>query len=251
MAETAKPVTQNEISRVAERLQRAYPYIHVRKVHEGVLSDPPLDSLIRAILSQHTTDVNRDRAFNALKSTYRDWNTIADAPLEELTDIIHFTNHAYTKAQRIQAILHELREQYPEPTLDFLRQWPTEQVIEYLRHFTGVGEKTAAIVCLFSLKRPVMAVDTHVYRVAQRLGWLREQTNPDKAHGILQRLIPCDLILPLHMGLWEHGRVTCRPKPKCAQCAVYEFCIYSEKTAPMPDVSSAITVTSGIERKAA
>ncbi|MHB9131900.1 MAG: endonuclease III domain-containing protein [Armatimonadota bacterium] len=241
--------TVDDIQCVAERLARAYPYIQERKRKEGVLTDPPLDSLVRAILSQNTTDVNRDRAFMALKQRYRSWKAVADAPVEEFAETIAVTNYAFTKAERIQHILQSLRETHGTPTLDFLKAWPTDRVLTYLKSFPGVGEKSAAIVSLFSLHRPVMAVDTHVYRVTQRLGWISEKTSADRAHQVLQQLIPPALIFPLHTGLWEHGRVTCRPVPRCAQCAIYEYCIYQAKTAPMPPVEAAIAITAG-EKKA-
>lgn len=250
MNDVAKELAPDEINRVAERLRLAYPYIYSRKQREGVLNDTPLESLIRAILSQHTTDVNRDRAFAALRQRYSTWKAVVDAPYEELAETIRLTNHAYTKATRIQQILRQIRDEHGMLTLDFLRNWPTGEILDYLRSFPGVGEKTAAIVCLFSLKRPVMAVDTHVFRVTQRLGWISAKTSSERAHQVLQAQLPEELILPLHMGLWEHGRVTCRPLPRCAQCAVYEFCIYEAKTAPQPRVEEAIAKTAGLGRAA-
>ena len=138
-----------------------------------------------------------------------------------------------------------MQEEQGALTLDFLAEWPTERILAYLKHFPGVGDKTAAIVCLFALRRPVMAVDVHVYRVTQRLGWIGAKTTPERAHQVLQALLPCLLIFSLHIGLWEHGRVTCRPTPRCRQCAIYEFCIYDAKTAPMPPVEQAIAQTAG------
>ncbi|MHB9026587.1 MAG: endonuclease III domain-containing protein [Armatimonadota bacterium] len=236
--------TQQEIRRVADLLARAYPYIRQRKEGEGVLAEPPLASLVRTILSQNTTDRNRDVAFVALRARYPEWAAVAEAPTGELAEVIHVTNYAYTKAGRIQNILHTLYQEHGAYTLDFLNEWPTERILDYLKSFPGVGEKSAAIVCLFSLGRPVIPVDTHVYRVTQRLGWISEKTSPERAHAMLQALIPPDLIMPLHMGLWEHGRLTCRPAPRCAQCAIYAFCIFSAKTAPEPPVEQAIAITS-------
>ncbi|MHB0937804.1 MAG: endonuclease III domain-containing protein [Armatimonadota bacterium] len=249
MPEQAKQVTPEEIECVAELLVRAYPYIRQHKTAEGVLTDSPLESLVRAVLSQNTTDVNRDRAYNALRLQYPSWDQVADAPTEEVAEAIRQTNYAFTKAGRIQQILRELRDEYGAPTLDFLREWPTDRILTYLKHFPGVGSKSAAIVALFTLGRPVMPVDVHVHRVTGRLGWIGEKTSPERAHVILQRLIPEDLIFTVHVGMWEHGHTTCRPVPKCRQCAVYRFCLYPAKTAPIPPVEEAIAITAG--RKAA
>ncbi|HEY3418737.1 MAG TPA: endonuclease III [Armatimonadota bacterium] len=236
--------TQEEIQHIAALLARAYPYIRHRKEGEGVLAEAPLASLMRTILSQNTTDRNRDVAFAALRAHYPEWEAVMEAPTEELAEVIHVTNYAYTKAGRMQNILRTLREERGEISLDFIKEWPTERILAYLKSFPGVGEKSAAIVALFSLGRPVIPVDTHVYRVTQRLGWVGEKTSPERAHAVLQALVPADLILPLHMGLWEHGRVTCRPAPRCALCAIYAFCIFPAKTAPAPPVAQAIAMTS-------
>ncbi|HOF88422.1 MAG TPA: endonuclease III [Armatimonadota bacterium] len=246
-----KRVTHAEIHQVAGLLARAYPYIEARKRAEGVFADPPLDSLVRAILSQHTSDSNRDRAFAALRARFRDWNTVADAPVQEVAAALYPVNFAATKAARLQEILRRLRDEQGGPTLDFLRDWPTERIREYLTDFNGVGPKSAAIVCLFALGRPVVPVDTHVYRVTRRLGWIGPRVSAERAHAVLGAVIPPSLVLPLHMGLWEHGRVTCRPRPRCAQCAVYRCCTYEKKTAPEPPVETAIAITAGREAPAA
>jgi endonuclease-3 len=251
MAETEHAVTREAIALVAERLSRAYPYIREVKAAEGLFTDTPLDSLMRAVLSQNTTDRNRDAAFAALQSRYSSWDDVADAPQEALAEVIRVTNYAYTKAGRMQAILRRLCEEHGRATLDFLREWPTDRVLDYLDAFPGIGPKSAAIVALFALDRPVMPVDTHVYRVAQRLGWIGPTTTPERAHAVLRALIPPALVLPLHMGCWEHGRVTCRPVPRCGQCAVYAFCRFPAKTAPEPLVEEAIAHTAHSRRKAA
>jgi endonuclease-3 len=237
--------TTDEIAEVATRLALAYPYIAARKAAEGVLGDDPLSGLVRAILSQNTTDVNRDRAFETLRSSFPSWDAVADAPLEDVIAAIRQSIHAPTKALRIQDILCTLRMEHGTPTLDFLRAWPTDRVLAYLRGFTGVGAKSAAIVALFTLGRPVMPVDTHVYRVTQRLGWVGPHTSAERAHDVLQALVPPELVFPLHTGLWEHGRRTCRPVPRCTQCSIYAFCIYPAKTATEPPLETAIALTAG------
>jgi endonuclease-3 len=231
--------TVAEVRAVADRLARAYPYIHRRKAAEGVFDDQPLDSLVRAVLSQNTNDRNRDVAFHTLRARFSDWSAVAAAPQDAVAEAIRASNYAITKAGRLQAILREIANEHGAYTLDFLRAWPTERVLAYLRHFPGVGAKSAAIVSLFTLGRPVVPVDTHVYRVTQRLGWIGAVT-PERAHAVLQALIPSDLVLPLHMGLWEHGRLVCRPTPRCAQCPIYACCVFPTKTAPEPPVEATI-----------
>jgi len=244
MPEQEKQVTPEEIARVAELLSRAYPYIRQQKAAEGVFADSPLESLVRAVLSQNTNDVSRDRAFVSLRRHFPSWRQIAEAPEQEVAKAIP-TNFNNTKARRIQEILHILHGEYGDYTLDFLRDWPTDRIVKFLTDLPGVGRKSAAIVSLFTLDRPVVPVDRHVLRVAQRLGWLPENVTTDRAHDLLQRLIPEELILPLHMGMWAHGHETCRPTPICAQCAIYRCCLYPAKTAPEPPVEKAIAITAG------
>jgi len=242
MPEQQKQVTLDEITRVAELLARAYPHIRRQKAAEGVFADSPLESLVRAVLSQNTTDVNRDRAFASLRRHFPTWRQMAVAPVDEVAKAIT-TNFNNTKARHIQEILHILRGEYGDYSLDFPRDWPTDRIVKFLTDLPGVGRKSAAIVSLFALGRPVIPVDRHVLRVARRLGWLPEDVIADRAHDLLQRLIPEELILPLHMGMWAHGHATCRPTPLCAQCAIYRFCRYPAKTAPEPAVEEAVAIT--------
>jgi endonuclease-3 len=218
---------------VAGRLGQAY---HVDK--SEMRADDPLRGLVRTILSQNTNDRNRDAALAALDARYPAWEAVISAPRAELAEAIRASNHAYTKAERIQEILRGLAAEHGRPTLDVLREWPTERAHDYLVGMRGVGRKSAAIVLMFSLGRPVLPVDTHVHRVTQRLGWIGPKVGKEEAHDVLQALVPPDLVYPIHVGMWEHGRVTCRPVPHCARCPIFDFCIFPQKTAPhgiLPD----------------
>ncbi|MBI3910590.1 MAG: endonuclease III, partial [Armatimonadetes bacterium] len=217
-----KQITEAEVREVARRLQIAY------LVDKSGQIEDPVDALVRTILSQNTSDRNRDVAMARLREYFPDWDAVADAPLPELIDTIRATNYAPTKAQRIQEILRHLRAERGRITLDFLRSWPVEEVERYLLSFKGIGKKTAACVLAFALGRPAFPVDTHVRRVGTRLGWLDEKMSDERAHERMQALCPPELTLPLHFGMWAHGHFTCRPRPRCARCPIYEFCLYPE-----------------------
>jgi endonuclease III len=222
-----KQVTEAEVREVCARLSRVY---HPDK--RDLLADDPLRSLVRTILSQNTNDRNRDAALAELERRFPTWEAVAAAPVAAIAEAIHASNHAYTKAARIQEILRELIAAHGRPTLEFLRDWPTDRIHAFLTAMHGVGRKSAACVLMFSLKRPVLPVDTHVHRVSERLGWIPPNATSETAHDLLQALVPPELVFPLHVGMWEHGRVTCRPVPICARCPIYDFCIYPHKTAP-------------------
>jgi endonuclease-3 len=236
----AKRVTEAEVREVCARLSRVY---HPDK--SALLADDPLRSLVRTILSQNTNDQNRDAALAELDRRFPSWDAVAEAPVEAIAEAIRASNHAYTKADRLREILRSLKAEHGCPTLEFLRDWPTERIHEFLTSMHGVGRKSAACVLMFSLKRPVLPVDTHVHRVSERLGWIPPNATSETAHDILQALVPPELVFPLHVGMWEHGRVTCRPVPRCARCPIYEFCIYPHKTAPhgLPEPETAAAVS--------
>ena len=227
MPDTPRDVPPCEVREVARRLQIAYVVDR-----SDQLGEEPVAALVRAILSQNTSDRNRDVAMARLIERFPTWDAVADAPLAELVATIRYTNYAPTKAARIQEIVRRLRGERGAITLDFLREWPTDAVERYLLGLTGVGYKTAACVLAFALGRPVFPVDTHVRRVGIRLGWLTKRMNERQAHARMTALCPPELVLPLHFGMWAHGHFTCRPVPRCGRCPIYEFCRFEAKTAP-------------------
>jgi endonuclease-3 len=96
---------------------------------------------------------------------------------------------------------------------------------ERLRSLPGVGPKTAACVLLFSLDQPYFPVDTHVHRVATRLGLVPPRATAEQAQELLQRSIRPGDVYALHMQLIRHGRAICRaPRPLCEECPLLDIC---------------------------
>ncbi|MBZ0296747.1 MAG: endonuclease III, partial [Anaerolineae bacterium] len=143
---------------------------------------PAMDELVSCILSQNTSDTNRDRGFDALKMRYPNWQAVIDAPLDELIDTIRPAGLSRQKAPRIQAILEYILAERGEFNIDFLEDLPLDEAKAWLTALNGIGPKTAAIVLCFSFNRPAFPVDTHVHRVGQRIGLLPEGISADKAH---------------------------------------------------------------------
>ena len=200
----------------------------LRRAH-GPLDPPrkrdPLEELVLTILSQNTSDVNRDRAFEAMRRRFPTWEEVADAPFATLRDTIRPGGLANTKAPRIQQVLREIRAREGELDLGWMRRAGDEEVEEYLVSLPGVGPKTAACVLAFSLGRPALPVDTHVYRVAGRLGLLPVRSTPDRAHRALKRLVAPAMRIPLHVGLIRHGRAICKAGvPRCDICPLADIC---------------------------
>jgi endonuclease-3 len=213
------------IKAVLDELNRVYGY----PVWRDPL--PAIDELISTILSQNTNDVNRDRAFHALRSRFPTWEAVMDAPEEEIIDAVRVAGLANQKGPRIKAVLQQIHAEVGSLDLSFLADLPLEEARDWLLRFKGVGRKTAAIVLQFALNRPAFPVDTHIYRVSGRLGIRPGSMNVEKTHQLMEGLVePVDYYAG-HLNLIRLGRETCHPrKPECPRCPVRELCRYPEKT---------------------
>jgi endonuclease III len=186
---------------------------------------PIVDELVLTVLSQHTSDINRDRAFAGLKQRFPTWEQVASAPPEQIADSIRSGGIADVKAGRIKAILDEIRSREGKLTLDRLRELGDQEVADYLCELPGVGPKTAACVLVFSMGRPAFPIDTHVHRIARRLGWIADKATAEHAHAVLAPAIPADIRYDLHVAFIDHGRKICKPKmPRCSDCEVFDHC---------------------------
>ncbi len=188
---------------------------------------PPLDELVLTILSQHTSDVNSVRAYEELRRRFPDWTEVAAAPVVAVADAIRSGGLAMQKAPRIQSALRTIYAQQGEYRLDFLADWPLEEARAYLTAINGVGPKTAAIVLLFALDRPALPVDTHVYRISQRLGLIGPKISEAQAHAILEPLLQPGQIYTFHLDMITHGRQVCKAqRPLCEICPLQRECDY-------------------------
>ncbi|MEO8287922.1 MAG: endonuclease III [Chloroflexota bacterium] len=195
-------------------------------------STDPLSELILTILSQHTSDLNRDRAFKAMRARFPTWEEVRDAPTDELADSIRSGGLSNVKAPRIQQVLRDISDERTELNLDFLMETPVEDAKKWLARFKGVGPKTAACVLMFACGMPVLPVDTHVYRVSQRIGLIGPRTNADRAHTELEAIVEPDKRYSFHIYLITHGRQICKaPRPLCEKCVVSRWCNYYAETS--------------------
>jgi endonuclease III len=203
---------------------------------------PPLDELIATVLSQHTSDINTARAFSSLRQAFPTWDRLLDARPDDLAAAIRSGGLAKVKAPRIQAVLREIEAESGALSLDWLARLPTDDARAWLMSLPGVGPKTASCVLLFSLGRPTMPVDTHVYRVSRRLGVIDERVPAASAHEPLERAIgpDRDAVYALHLNLIAHGRAVCRARnPACGRCVLADLCpsapIFAAKPASPND----------------
>lgn len=186
---------------------------------------PPVDELVSTILSQSTSDINRDKGFYALKSRFPDWESVMKAPQAEIVETIRSAGLANQKGPRIQAALRFIKEERGVIELDFLEDMPLTDAKAWLIQIKGVGPKTAAIVLLFAFNRPVFPVDTHVHRITSRIGLIDPGTSANKAHDILEAMGEPQTFYPLHLNLIRHGREVCQARnPKCTLCVLQDYC---------------------------
>lgn len=221
---TALPnATPRRARAITQRLRRAF----------GVLEPPraidPLDELVLTVLSQHTSDRNAERAFADLRQAYPTWAAVVAASSTQIADAIRHGGLANTKAPRIQSILREVHAREQSLDLERLRGMTDERVREYLTTLPGVGPKTAAVVLSFALGRDTLPVDTHVHRVAKRLGMIPPRISAERADRDLHALVPEGLRTPLHVGFIRLGREICKARgPRCKECPLEDLCPSSQ-----------------------
>ncbi len=193
----------------------------------------PTSELVLTVLSQNTSDVNSGRAFARLQAAFPDWQAAMTADVRRVEEAIKPGGLAPTKAPRIQALLAEVWRRRDSFDLSFLADLPLEEARAWLRSLPGVGPKTAACVLLFSLGRPALPVDTHVYRVAKRLGLVPPKASAEKAHELLEARLDPEEVYPFHIALVQHGRRTClAQRPRCPSCALRHGCPSAARSHP-------------------
>ncbi len=176
----------------------------------------PFRVLIRTILSQRSRDENTDEAAQRLfEAGYDTPEKLAQAKPEELYGLIRPAGMFRQKARRIIEVSREILERFGGKVPDTL---------EELVSLPGVGRKTANIVLYVSFGKPALAVDTHVHRISNRLGWVRTRI-PEQTELELMKILPKELWGPINGSMVEFGRRVCLPRnPKCDLCPLKEIC---------------------------
>lgn len=210
--------------RYLRRLERAYgprPWFS-RGKGVGVL--------VGTILSQNTSNTNSRAGLKQLRRQFRSWKQVASAPVEEVERSIRISGLSNIKAPRIQAILRQIRSDRGRIDLEFLNQMNKQDACDYLLKFKGVGPKTAACVLLFAFGMPLFPVDTHIHRIAKRLGWIGPKTSAGEAQRQLEPQIAPKDRYPLHVLLIELGRKVCKPlNPRCEECCLLDLCPFGQQ----------------------
>lgn len=188
-----------------------------------------MSMLVDIILSHRTKDEQTEAAYQNLLRRFGSWEGVRDATVQDVQDAIPNVNWPEVKAPRLQAIMHRITEERGNLDINFLRDIPVEEGTVWLSRFEGVGPKTAAAVLLFSARKPILPVDTHVHRVSIRLGLIGKKVTAETAHTLLQALLPNDpqTIYNFHKALLRHGQRICVfERPRCEKCPITDMCEY-------------------------
>ncbi|OAP54672.1 hypothetical protein AYL99_11120 [Fonsecaea erecta] len=173
-----------------------------------------LDALVRTILSQNTSDVNSTRAKKSMDKVYGGsdkWDAIVAGGQAKLQEAIKCGGLSAVKSKVIMSILKQTHEKYGKYSLDHLHHASSEEAMQEMLSFQGVGPKTASCVLLFCLQRESFAVDTHVWRITGLLGWRPKNATRDETHAHLDVMIPDEDKYGLHILLVTHGK-------RCEEC---------------------------------
>jgi endonuclease-3 len=219
-------VDTTRLGAILKRLARAYGMPRWKPTHD------PLGELIATILSQNTSDVNSERAYEALRQAYPSWEDVLRANPDNLASVIHSGGLAVLKSRRIQDVLRRLEARQGSLSLDFLIDMPMPAARAFLGDFSGVGPKTIACVLLFACGHPAFPIDTHIFRVTTRLSLLPEGCTAERAHMILEPLIAAPDVYSAHVNLIHHGRTLCKARqPDCSACCLRTLCPYPRRSA--------------------
>lgn len=190
----------------------------------------PLSELVFILLSTQTREKEYRRTFAALWMRFRSWRRVLAADDAELQKLVHSGGFARRKVRLLKALLGSIAEDRGVVSLRHLASVPDEPALKELLSLPGVGMKTAKCVLMYALDRAALPVDTHVWRISKRLGWMDGGKHPDDRRSLrLEARVPPALRSSLHVTLVAHGRSVCRARPRCEACVLSGCCPSSSR----------------------
>lgn len=208
--------TPDSVAKTLAALKRNYP----QKPDMDLGS--PEDTLLGTLLSARTTDAQVLKMWPSFRRRFPTWRALADAKIEDIAASINTIGLYRSKAKAVHGLARKI-------LTEFDGQVP--RTMEELVTLPGVGRKTASCVLSYAFGEPSIAVDTHVFRIARRLGWARGKT-PEQVERELRALVPMRLWGEVNRRFVHFGRDVCvGGTPRCWRCPVARRCAYSPKTA--------------------
>lgn len=204
--------TRKEALATFDDLCKLYPNPKTELVYDG-----PFQLLIAVILSAQCTDAQVNKATPDLFKNFPTPEKLMNAQLPKVEKLVHSCGFYRAKARSIIKTATDIVEKF---------NGKIPETLEQLTTLAGVGRKTASVVLNQAFDIPAIAVDTHVLRVSQRIGWAKSDT-PEKVEMELRELLPEELWGAVNGTLILHGRKLCKArKPLCEQCPIQNECLF-------------------------
>lgn len=208
--------TKERYSKVIEWFKTAMPVAETELHYEN-----PYQLLVAVILSAQCTDKRVNQITPALFDAYPTVEAMANATAEDIYPYIRSCSYPNNKAKNLAGMARKIVEEYAGEV-------PSD--IDNLMSIPGVGRKTANVILAVVFNKAAMAVDTHVFRVSERIGLTTGSKTPLTTEKILCRYIPEDIIPLAHHWLILHGRYVCKARrPDCLNCGLTQVCRYYNK----------------------
>lgn len=208
------------VSAVCDALQGAYGTPR--------LGNPkrPVDDLIYIVISNKTNPAMAEKVYRRLKETHQNWEDLLDSRPAVLRSILKPAGLSTVKSRQLRAALQIMRGDFGKCDLRSLRGKTEAEIHSYLTALPGVSDKVARCVMMYTMGAKVLPVDSHVHRIASRLGWTARK-RADQCHEELESLVPPDRRYAFHVDAVLHGRKVCRPeRPECDRCCIRRYCGY-------------------------
>lgn len=198
---------------------------------EDEFSRDPFKNLVMTVLSQNTSDENCARAYKGLSERFEVTpETLASAREEDIRDAIRPGGLYNIKAKRLKELARITMEKF-DGDLTPLISLPKEEARQRLIELPGIGDKTADVLLTYCAKRDVIPIDTHMDRVAKRLGLTVPDAKYEEVQEALMKFLPPKRRRRGHGLLWLLAKYTCKaPKPRCSECPLENICEYPKKT---------------------
>lgn len=186
----------------------------------------PLADLIYIVISNKTSPSTANLTYARLRQRFKAWEDVLNAAPSELRKLLEPAGLARKKSKYIRAALARIRADFGSCSLTALRKIAPHNAHDYLVSLPGVSDKVAKCVLMYTLDAQVLPVDSHVHRVATRLGWTARK-RADQSHEELEALVPPSKRFAFHVDCIAHGRLICRPEsPICDECCINCYCAY-------------------------
>jgi len=212
-------ITPLEIKRVFSLLEKE----HQPTMLETLKNYTPFQKVVMTLLSSRTKDTKTIPLVKKLFSRYKLPEDFIRASISELEKALYGIGFYRVKARNVQKLSRIIVDKY---------NGSVPSTFGELTSLPGVGRKTANCVLAYTFNQPAIAVDTHVHRIANRLGWVKTK-NPEKTEAALQEIVPQALWKEVNKLLVDHGQRICVPIiPKCHRCVIREFCLFGRMQAP-------------------